>query len=43
MICKTSGSIYINGLNLDNDLNEIRLSIGLCTQKDCLYDELTVE
>ena len=30
-------------MNLDKDLNSIRLSIGLCTQKDCLYDELTVE
>lgn len=42
MIEKTYGSVSMYGLDLDQDLDKIRLSLGLCTQKDCLYDELTV-
>ena len=43
MITKTEGTVYMNGLSLDHNLKEIRKSLGLCTQKDCLYPELTVE
>ena len=43
MIEKTSGYVEMYSLNLDNNLNLIRKSLGLCTQKDCLYDNLTVE
>ncbi|KAL4459528.1 hypothetical protein ABPG74_018141 [Tetrahymena malaccensis] len=43
MIQKTHGQVTMNGLDLDNDLDEIRRSIGLCSQKNILYDNLTVE
>lgn len=29
------------GNNLETDMDEIRKYIGLCTQRDCLYDDLT--
>lgn len=43
MIQKTIGKVFMNGLDLDKDLDEIRRSIGLCSQKNILYDKLTVE
>jgi ATP-binding cassette subfamily A (ABC1) protein 3 len=42
LIEKDSGSVQINGKDFDQDLDEIRTSIGLCPQKDILYDNLTV-
>ncbi|CAD8212177.1 unnamed protein product [Paramecium octaurelia] len=42
MISKTSGSVSMYGMNLDTQLEKIRKSLGLCTQKDCLYNDLTV-
>ncbi|CAD8156729.1 unnamed protein product [Paramecium octaurelia] len=43
MISKTSGLVSMYGMNLDTQLAKIRQSLGLCTQKDCLYEDLTVE
>ncbi|CAD8167077.1 unnamed protein product [Paramecium pentaurelia] len=43
MIQKTSGQVMMYGMNLDKQLSDIRKSLGLCTQKDCLYNELTVK
>ncbi|CAD8160982.1 unnamed protein product [Paramecium pentaurelia] len=43
MISKTSGLVSMYGMNLDTQLPKIRQSLGLCTQKDCLYEDLTVE
>lgn len=28
-------------MDLETEMDEIRKSIGLCTQRDCLYDDLT--
>ncbi|CAD8046598.1 unnamed protein product [Paramecium primaurelia] len=42
MIQKTSGQVSMYGMNLDTQLETIRKSLGLCTQKDCLYNDLTV-
>lgn len=42
MISKSSGIVNIYGYDLDRDLDKIRFNLGLCTQKDCLYDDLTV-
>ncbi|CAD8087917.1 unnamed protein product [Paramecium sonneborni] len=43
MIQKSSGQVIMYGMNLDTQLPEIRQSLGLCTQKDCLYNDLTVK
>ncbi|CAD8075622.1 unnamed protein product [Paramecium sonneborni] len=43
MIQKTSGQIIMYGMNLDNQLSEIRQLQGLFIQKDCLYNDLTVK
>ncbi|KAL4460035.1 hypothetical protein ABPG74_003561 [Tetrahymena malaccensis] len=39
---KTSGSIKIFGEELEADLDQARQEMGLCTQKDVLYDDMTV-
>lgn len=33
----------MNGLDFDSDIDTIRQNIGLCLQKDVLYDNLTIE
>jgi ABC-type multidrug transport system ATPase subunit len=38
----SSGSVIIGGRNLKNSILEIRKSIGVCPQNDCLFPELTV-
>ncbi|KAL4490990.1 hypothetical protein ABPG73_013059 [Tetrahymena malaccensis] len=43
MIQKTQGQVIMNGLDLDKDLDEIRRNIGICSQKNILYDNLTVD
>ena len=35
----TSGTAYINGLNIHKDLDEIRKSLGFCPQHNVLFDE----
>lgn len=46
MICglieKDNGNIKINGLDADKNMAEIRQILGYCSQKDVIYDDLTV-
>ncbi|EGR27805.1 hypothetical protein IMG5_188750 [Ichthyophthirius multifiliis] len=41
LLSSTSGKVIMYGKDLSMDLDFIRKNIGLCTQKDCLYDDLT--
>ncbi|KAH9143316.1 hypothetical protein AeRB84_012675 [Aphanomyces euteiches] len=43
MIPVTSGDATVNGLSLNDNLGEIRQSLGMCPQHDVLYPELTVQ
>ncbi|KAK2499303.1 hypothetical protein MC885_019594, partial [Smutsia gigantea] len=38
----TSGTIIINGKNLQTDLSTTRTELGVCPQQDILFDNLTV-
>ena len=38
----TSGTAYINGLSVVNDIDQIRNNLGLCPQHNVLFDRLTV-
>ena len=38
----TSGTITVNGRNLQTDLSAIRRELGVCLQQDVLFDNLTV-
>nr|XP_035109261.2 ATP-binding cassette sub-family A member 13 isoform X1 [Callithrix jacchus] len=38
----TSGTIIINGKNLQTDLSKVRMELGVCPQQDILLDNLTV-
>ncbi|XP_025778776.1 ATP-binding cassette sub-family A member 13 [Puma concolor] len=38
----TSGTITVNGRNLQTDLSAIRRELGVCPQRDVLFDNLTV-
>ncbi|XP_057628469.1 ATP-binding cassette sub-family A member 13 [Chionomys nivalis] len=38
----TSGTIIINGKNLQTDLSKVREELGVCPQQDILLDNLTV-
>jgi len=38
----SSGTAYINGLDLRRDMVNIRKNLGLCPQHDVLFDTLTV-
>ncbi|XP_038571463.1 phospholipid-transporting ATPase ABCA1 isoform X1 [Micropterus salmoides] len=39
----TSGTVYINGLDIRHDMNIIRRTLGVCPQHNVLFDILTVE
>ena len=39
----TSGTAYINNLNIRTEMETIRQSLGICPQHDVLFDNLTVE
>ncbi|CAK4506217.1 unnamed protein product [Aphanomyces euteiches] len=39
----TSGTAYVFGKTITQDMDELRGSMGVCPQHDVLYDELTVE
>ena len=39
----TSGHVMIGKHNVFRDLEEIKKSLGICPQFDCLFDLLTVE
>lgn len=43
LISKNNGKVNIYDMDIDEDLDEIRNSLGLCNQKDVLYENLTVE
>lgn len=43
VLAPSSGSASIKGLDLLQDLKQIRNRIGLCPQKNVLFDQLTVE
>jgi ATP-binding cassette subfamily A (ABC1) protein 3 len=38
----THGSAEIFGLDVENQMDETRLSMGVCPQHDILFDDLTV-
>ncbi|XP_001496596.3 ATP-binding cassette sub-family A member 13 [Equus caballus] len=38
----TSGTIIVNGKNLQTDLSTVRKELGVCPQQDVLFDNLTV-
>ncbi|XP_045142225.1 ATP-binding cassette sub-family A member 13 [Echinops telfairi] len=38
----TSGTIIINGKNLQTDLSAVRMELGVCPQHNVLFDNLTV-
>ena len=42
LVQMTGGQVTVNKLDLKADIDEIRQSTGLCSQKDILYDSLTV-
>ncbi|XP_061831887.2 phospholipid-transporting ATPase ABCA1 isoform X4 [Nerophis lumbriciformis] len=39
----TSGTVYINGLDIRYDMDIIRRTLGVCPQHNILFDTLTVE
>lgn len=43
MLETTSGKIFVNGLDIKNNMEEIRSKIGLCPQHNLLFADLTVE
>uniref|UniRef100_A0A6P7H4C7 ATP-binding cassette sub-family A member 3-like n=1 Tax=Diabrotica virgifera virgifera TaxID=50390 RepID=A0A6P7H4C7_DIAVI len=43
LIPATSGSVTINGLDINTDMDEIRKSLGLCPQHNLLFTDLTVK
>ncbi|KAL4509467.1 hypothetical protein ABPG73_022683 [Tetrahymena malaccensis] len=43
LLQKNQGRIIMNGLDFDQNKDQIRQNIGLCQQKDVLYDNFTVE
>ncbi|KAF0685093.1 Aste57867_22967 [Aphanomyces stellatus] len=43
MIGASAGDATVRGLSLNNDLDAIRASLGMCPQHDILYPELTVQ
>ncbi|KPM06947.1 ABC transporter sub-family A-like protein 9 [Sarcoptes scabiei] len=43
LIPPTSGSVWINGYHLEDEIDSIRKSLGVCPQFDILFNHLTVE
>ncbi|EAR96798.2 transporter family ABC domain protein (macronuclear) [Tetrahymena thermophila SB210] len=43
LLQKNQGKIIMNGLDFDQNKDQIRQNIGLCQQKDVLYDNFTIE
>eukprot|EP01135_Chromosphaera_perkinsii_P003153 Nk52_evm42s236 gene=Nk52_evmTU42s236 len=39
----TSGTAYVNGMDIATDMDEIRKNVGICPQYNVLFDRLTVE
>lgn len=38
----TSGTIIVNGKSLQTELEAVRAELGVCPQRDVLFDTLTV-
>lgn len=43
LIPSTSGTCYINGMDINHDMTEIRKSLGICPQHNVLFDQLSCE
>lgn len=43
LLSLTAGKVYVFDEELESNLEEIRERIGICNQRDVLYDELTVK
>ncbi|CAD8134445.1 unnamed protein product [Paramecium octaurelia] len=43
LLSLTAGKVYVFDQELESNLEEIRERIGICNQRDVLYDELTVK
>lgn len=43
MLAPTSGYAIIDGKSVNTQMPEIRESLGICLQHDCLFDQLTVK
>jgi len=43
MTSATTGQVLINGLDINENIDNLRKVMGYCPQKDLLYDELTGE
>jgi len=39
----TQGSAIVNGYDINEDIANVRDSLGLCPQHDILFDDMTVE
>ncbi|XP_016053791.1 PREDICTED: ATP-binding cassette sub-family A member 13 [Miniopterus natalensis] len=42
LLAPTSGTILVDGRNLQTDLSAVRKELGVCPQRDVLFDRLTV-
>lgn len=42
LLKKNGGDVLVNGIELEENIDEIREFFGICNQRDVLYDELTV-
>ena len=42
-ISQTSGYIFVDGLNIRDNIDKVRKKIGFCPQFDILWDNLTIE
>lgn len=43
MLGVTTGSIFVNGLDINKNMEQIRSNMGLCPQHNLLFSDLTVE
>ncbi|XP_062865086.1 phospholipid-transporting ATPase ABCA1 [Trichomycterus rosablanca] len=43
LFAPTSGTAYINGLDIRTDMDSIRKTLGMCPQHNVLFNDLTVE
>lgn len=39
----THGKVYLNGYDIEEDISEVQQTIGVCSQDDYLWDELTAK
>lgn len=41
VISSTEGTVIINGQNVKDDLDEVRMNLGLCPQENMMFPDLT--